>query len=322
MADRLSSLLPALIPLLLAAAFAGQGAAAAAGGSGGGRWTGPGEQPLPFETDAEVLTFLRTAKVVTQEEVTGGVNRPLKVRLRQDGVEANAIFRVVDVSLKRVKLNGVPITDFHDSYVYECAAWEVSRLLGIDSVPPCTRRRFKLTDGSMQLWVEGAMTERERRETDTRPPAQLRWLRQKQTMRLFDALIYNFDRNRGNMLIDAGWKLWFIDHTRSFRKSAAVEKPEKIVWCERGVFERLQELDKKTLSRRLRSLLSGPQINLLLKRRDRLVNHLRSRIEQVGEGAVLYDTSRPSEVSAEMMELVDDDIPDTSSKLEDAVGPG
>ncbi len=311
-----------LVSLLLPALSAGQEVTATATGSSDGRWLGPGQRPLPFKTDAEVLAFLRKAKVVTQKELTGGVNRPLKVGLRGDGVEANAIFRVVDVRLKRAKLDGMMIADFHDSYVYECAAWEVSRLLGIDNVPPCTRRRYELTDGSMQLWVEGAMTEMERRETDAKPPEQLRWIRQKQTMRLFDALIYNFDRNRGNMLIDTGWKLWFIDHTRSFRRSAEVDKLEKIIWCERGIFERLQALDKKTLSRQLRGLISGPQVGLLLKRRDKLVDHLRSRIEQVGESAVLFEASKPGEVSADILELVDDDIPMISSKLEDPDVPG
>ena len=37
----------------------------------------------------------------------------------------------------------------------------------------------------------------------------------------------------GNMLIDARGKLWFIDHTRSFHKSSAIEAPERIIWCER-----------------------------------------------------------------------------------------
>ena len=219
---------------------------------------------------------------------------------------------------REFRLDSKQFADFHDSYIYECAAWEVSLLLGIDSVPPCVRRQYQHVDGSMQLWVEDAMSETERRHRDLKPPEQLRWMRQKQTMHLFDALIDNFDRNQGNMLIDPGWKLWFIDHTRSFRKSDRVEKPERIIWCERGLFERLQALDKKTLHRRLRGMVSGVQINQMLKRRDLLVRHLRSRIEETGEGAVLYDASTPGEVSEEMMRLaIDEDIPETSSKPEE-----
>jgi hypothetical protein len=33
-------------------------------------------------------------------------------------------------------------------------------------------------------------------------------------MRAFDQLIYNTDRNLGNLLIDGDWRIWMIDHTR------------------------------------------------------------------------------------------------------------
>ena len=290
--------------------------AALTAGPDGGRWLGPDDRLLPFTTDAEVLAFLRTAEVVSQKELTGGTNRPLKVRLRQDGVEANAIFRVVDVRHPHARIDGKLIVDFHDSHIYECAAWEMSRMLGIDNVPPCVERKYQLTDGTMQLWVEDAMTEIQRQDRDLAPPSQLGWIRQKQTMRLFDALIDNFDRNQGNMLIDSHWKLWFIDHTRSFRKSAAVKNPEKIVWCERGVFERLQAIDKRTLKKRLRSV-SPQQIAMMLKRRDKLVHRLRSLIEHGGESSVLWDAAKPDAGSTELPpSLVEDDIPETSSLVE------
>ncbi len=302
--------------ILLLAATAAQGQPAATD-SNRGRWLGPDDRPLPFQGVDEVLEFLRTAEVISRKELTDGINRPLKVRLRQDGVEANAIFRVVDVRKKRAKIEGRIVPDFHDSYRYECAAWEVSRLLGIDNVPPCVGRWLDHKEGTMQLWIENAKTEKKRRETDTRPPDQLHWMRQKQTMRLFDALIYNFDRNQGNMLIDSDWKLWFIDHTRSFRKSSVVEKLEKIVWCEREVFERLQTLEKKTLSRRLKPWASSLQVSMLLKRRDKLIDHLGSRIAETRVSAVLWDSSNLAAGSSELMPMMDDDdIPITSPMVQ------
>ena len=285
------------------------------------RWQGPDGEPLPFETEEEVLEFLRKARIVAQKELTTGSNRPLKLRLERDGVEANAIFRIVDVKRRRAKLDGRLIVDFHDSYIYECAAYEVSRLLGIHNVPPCTSRTIELTEGTIQLWVEGARTERDRREAEESPPRPLQWLRQKQTMLLFDALIFNFDRNQGNMLVDSQWNLWFIDHTRSFKKSTAVDSRllERIVWCDRGVWEKLQALEKKHLSSQLRARVSPMRVNMMFRRRDKLVAHLRARIERMGEGAVIYDASRPSDsLLAGMSQLeLEDDMPETSSVLED-----
>ena len=38
-----------------------------------------------------------------------------------------------------------------------------------------------------------------------------------QLVRLFDQLIYNIDRNIGNLMITNDWRIWAIDHTRAFR---------------------------------------------------------------------------------------------------------
>ena len=308
----------AMVLLWLAAAVSVQAQQSAASND---RWLSVDGTPLPFANDDDLLDFLRSADIVSEEELEGGTNRPLKLHLEQGGVEANAIFRLVDVKLRRARLDGKLVADFHDSHIYECAAYQVSSLLGIDNVPPCVRRKIQFTEGTVQLWIENATTEKRRREKDIKPPEQLRWLRQKQTMRLFDALIYNFDRNQGNMLIDPNWKLWFIDHTRSFRKSTAIENLEKIIWCEREIWTNLLALDKKKMVKHLRPYLSSTQINTMIKRREKLVSHIRSRIERMGDGAVLYDESEHSEVSSsDLAQLTsDDDIPDTSSLVEESV---
>jgi len=285
------------------------------------RWQGLNGKPLPFETDEEVQAFLREARILSQKELDGGINRPLKLRLELNGSEANAIFRLVDVKLKRARIDGRLVSDFHDSHIYECAAYKVSLMLGIDNVPPCVKRRIQGINGTVQLWVESAMTEKKRRDEDLDPPEILQWMRQKQTMRLFDALIYNFDRNQGNMLIDSSWKLWFIDHTRSFRVSSIVEKPEKLIWCEREVWGNLKALNKKALAKNLKGYVSPIQVNTLLKRRDKITATIEARIGSMGEGAVLYDASS-SDMTSGLAELVlDDEIPLTSSPVEKSIDP-
>ena len=46
-------------------------------------------------------------------------------------------------------------------------------------------------------------------------------------VRLFDQLIYNTDRNLGNLLIDKDWRLWMIDHTRAFKTFTEPEEPQE-----------------------------------------------------------------------------------------------
>ncbi len=310
----------ALLLLLAATLAAAQPTAPSAG-----PWQGPDGEPLPFAGDEEVLEFLKRARVTAKRVLTGGINRPLHLRLEKDGVVAHAVFRTVDVRRRRARIEDKIYLGFHDSYLYECAAWELSRLLGIDNVPPCIRRRFELKDGTLQLWVEQAATVKARRAAGKKPEATLRWLVQQQTMRLFDALIYNFDRNLGNLLVDAGGKLWFIDHTRSFRKSAEIESLERIVWCERGLWERLRALDRAEVRKRLRPFASPFQIKALFERRDKLVAHLERRMAELGPGVVLVDGSRPG--SVEDAGLADADVagndwdlPEDSHPVEDPDG--
>lgn len=253
------------------------------------RWLGSDGTVLPFSTDEDVLGFLSEAEVITTKELTGGSNRPLKMRLRRGAVEANAIFRVVDLKLKRAKLEGKLVADFQDSYIFECAAYELSRLLGINNVPPCIERTYKGAPGTLQLWIENAQTEFDRRASGDDLPSIIDWLREKQTMRLFDILISNFDRNQGNMLTDSAGKLWFIDHTRSFRKNQKIEKIDSIVWCKRDVWERMIALDEDTLRDSLGRYLSPLQIKPIIKRRDLVVSYLEGRMDELGEESVLYE---------------------------------
>ncbi len=150
--------------------------------------------------------------------------------------------------------------------------------------------------GTLQLWIEDAMTEEERRRAGARPPVSIDWVRQQQTLRLFDGLIYNFDRNQGNMLVDGDWKLWFIDHTRSFHKADRVEDLERITWVERGLWQRLRALDRSRLEERLGGLIEGERIDYVLRRRDVLVRYLEKRIAELGEDVVVYDASPPAPV--------------------------
>lgn len=279
---------PWLLFLLACAVVQGVALPAPAGAENG-RWRGPDGRFLPFETDEEMLAFLRNAEVIEKKELSQGINRPTKVRLRRGDVEAHAVFRTVNDRKARHRAGGEVFVDFHDNYLFECAAYEMDRLLAIDRVPPCVVRDLGSRRGTLQLWVENAMTEEKRRKKGAGAPSPMRWVRQKQLMWLFDALIYNFDRNQGNMLIDEDWKLWFIDHTRSFALSTHIEKMERILWCEREVWERFRALDKATVDEHLGELVEAKRREALMMRHKMLLEYLEQLIAERGEDVVLYD---------------------------------
>ena len=220
------------------------GEARAAAPAAAMRWTDPDGKPLPFRSEDELLEFLRTADVKSEKHLSGGVTFPTKLLLEKDGIRADAIFRDVNEE-KSAPTFGGGRNDlyFRDSYIFEPPAYELSRLLGLDNVPPATLRRLHTQNGSVQIWVENAMTELTRIKDKIKPPDELRWNKQLQVMNVFDALVYNTDRNRGNILITPDWKLWMIDHTRAFRRNPSLQNVAALNQCERGMYQRLKALE-------------------------------------------------------------------------------
>jgi len=148
-------------------------------------------------------------------------------------------------------------------------------------------------------WVDDVlMDERARLAKKIGAPDVERWNRQMWEVRLFDQLIYNTDRNLGNLLIDKDWRLWMIDHTRAFKMFNEPKSRKNLAaQCARGLLEALRRLDQATLAAATRDLLSEGQIKGLLARRDFIVKYYDERIREHGEAAVLYEL--PSRVEPE-----------------------
>jgi hypothetical protein len=252
-------------------------------------WTGLDGKRLPFESEEDILEFLRTAEVVSVKNTQRGVNQPQKVLLEKDGIRMNAVFREVDIfkAVFRDPRTG-PKQNFRDFHAYESAAYELSRLIGLNRVPPAVPRTMSGRDGTLQAWVENAMVELDRQKQEIEPPNAWRWMMQSQLMAIFDQLIGNDDRNQGNLLIDGNWTVWLIDHTRAFRTSPQLPKPDLIRYCERSLWKRLQSLDETEISKRISPYLNAKEQEGVLKRRAALVKHIQQLIDERGEGGVLF----------------------------------
>ena len=249
---------------------------------------GAGNLPERFSSEQDLESFLKTAEVVSRSEIPTGINRPTKLLLEQDGLRMHAILRTVDQRERNYRAHDRLILRFRDAYLHEVAAYRLSRLLGIDSIPVAVLRRDEGRLTSVQAWVEEARTEGERRLSGEPPPRSLEWVRQWQVMRVFDALIDNFDRNIGNLLVDSAWKLWLVDHTRSFTIYRRLYRPERIHLCKREVWDKLRALDKDTVSQQLGDVLTPEQVNAMMKRQTNLVRYLERLIAERGEQRVLF----------------------------------
>ncbi len=183
---------------------------------------------------------------------------------------------------------------YRDAAIFEPAAYEVSELLGLSRVPPVVERRIDTQDGTLQIWMEETRAEDELLDQDQlHPPDVKRWRQQKQMLYAFDNFIGNSDRNQGNLLVDARWTIWFIDHSRGFGRSSRLPYPDKVTACERGFWKSLRELDEATVRERLEPYLEGKEISTLLSRRKKLIDHIQKLIDKKGEDAVLFELRPP-----------------------------
>ena len=219
--------------------------------------------------------YLRTAPIERLVDVGHGVTKPERAFFVPGGPAASAIVKI----LPRKRQKG-----FWESYQSEVAAYELDRLLGLDMVPVTVERRIKGDRASVQLWIENIRLLSE--VGSEFPPRPLEWARQVRRQRLFDALIANIDRNRGNLAVDEGWNLILIDHSRAF-----IEKKtpflDKITAVDRSFYEAVKELDEATLNERLKPWLFGNgSVKDLLKRRDKIVEKLERLATERGEAAV------------------------------------
>ena len=85
---------------------------------------------------------------------------------------------------------------------------------------------------------------------------------------MFDDLIGNRDRNRGNMLRDATWSLILLDHSRAF--GAGSELPHKLSRIDEGYWARIESLTRDQLDAALHAWLGENEIRAILDRRERM----------------------------------------------------
>jgi hypothetical protein len=248
---------------------------------------------VQFQSLTELEQFLETAEIIKSEPVGTGVTHPIRVTLERGALRLRAVFRNVDIQKRegpgpdgRMRLN------FRDCDRYECAAYKLDRLLGFDSVPPTVPRKIEGHWGTLQLWIEHAVTEAERSRSGHRPDRIWSWLMQHAMLRLFDELIGNDDRNPGNVLIDETWRLWFIDHTRAFRTDRVVRCPSRIRYCERSVWNQLRTVADSEIREAVGIFLERDELESLLQRRQLICRLLESRASEYGETDVFYQLDR------------------------------
>lgn len=217
---------------------------------------------------AEVEEFLRTAKVEKLADIPVGVTRPRRAYLAPGGPARSFAWKPLPPGTQ---------SGYFESYKSEIAAYELDKMLGLNMVPVVVERQVKRETGAAVLWLEGVRSW----ETVLPLPKPPGWDHEIARMKMFDDLIGNADRNKGNLLVDDEWHLFLIDHSRAFATDTRL--PQELLTIDRRLWESMLKLDAATLRSGAGQWLDGRQIQALLRRRDAMTKKIAALVAKHGQ---------------------------------------
>jgi hypothetical protein len=151
-----------------------------------------------------------------------------------------------------------------ESYKSEIAAYELDKRLELGMVPVAVEKRWKHERGAAILWLAPVCSWREVQYG----PKPVRWEQQIVRMKMFDNLIGNNDRNLGNLLVDAEWNVFLIDHSRAF--TTETKLPAKMSRVDPDLWARMLSLDEPAVTAAVGAWTDRSTRRAVLTRRDKM----------------------------------------------------
>ena len=244
-------------------------------------------------TNDQIEQFLKEARIVNTKKLSMGVTNSSKAFLDDGSVQHEAHVQTIDEHKQKFESPRGTEINFRDSYKYNVAAYELAKMLDLNMVPPSVERKAIGSMAAVTWWVDdAAMTELTRYKQKLSAPDSIDWNKQMNNVRVFDQLIYNTDRNLGNLVITNDWKIWMIDHTRAFRMVKTCQNTKLMRQVDRNLLQNLRNLNKEDLTARLKKYLTKLEIEGILARRDQIVSFFDQQIAANGEPAIVFESPR------------------------------
>ncbi len=244
----------------------------------------------PALTKEQMKQFLLSAKVIKSGSAHKGITNTLRLTLTDGTITHDAHFQPIDEhALTKEMASGHKEFNFVDSYKYNIAAYELAAMLGLDDmVPVYVQRNYDGKTGSFGWWLPVKMDEADRLKQKIPVPDPDSWNKQMYRVRVLDQLVYDTDANLTNVQIGEDWKIYRIDFSRAFRLDKDLQRPKDLVQCERELFTKLKALDGNELAVRTKGFLTKQEVQAVMTRRDKIVDHFQKLIAEKGENEILY----------------------------------
>jgi hypothetical protein len=227
--------------------------------------------------EAEFEQAIRTGTVAGMESVPVGVTKPQRARLDSSTPVASFTWKPLKPGYKK---------GYMESYKAEIAAYELDKMLGLQMVPPVVERTIDGEKGAALYWIENTTSWNAKNPPKGPEPA---WSQQLTRMKMFDLLVANIDRNQGNLIYDADWHLFLIDHSRAFTGKKNLKGIAPLAYVDRGLWTRMQALTFESLKTGLGQWVSDDDLRALLTRREAMAKEIGKMVARRGEGSVFVN---------------------------------
>jgi len=245
----------------------------------------PSGQADPEQKELEA--YLKRANVGTiLKGAQGGRSEAWTISLNDGKTSRRGLFKYIDVRRP---------TNFPISYKYELAAYELTKLLKIDIVPPVVEREIQepkgqKRKGSLQVFVEGCMTERDRALKKIDPPNGQAFADALEEINVFEILTSCDHLSPRDILIHKEtWRVCRVDFAEAFDPSPEFLPEAVIRRCSKRLYKGLLDLSPLDVEATLKPYLNPGEIKGLLERRNLIIDKIKNLVKEKGEAAVLFD---------------------------------
>jgi hypothetical protein len=218
----------------------------------------PAENPEDFLRNGKVGTIVRGS--------LWGRTAPWTIVLIEGTASKKAVFKYID------RPRPDPLAD---SYRYELAAYALSLRLGLDLIPPVVEREIEGAKGSIQVFLEGAISESARIRQGLEPKDPEAFRKSLDAVRIFGLLVGDGCDKPDDTLIDPWtWHVSRVDFSQAFPPSPDLGADCGITGDWSDIRGKLRKLDDGALGESMSPYLGKDEIAGLISRKARLIAFL------------------------------------------------
>lgn len=218
-----------------------------------------------IEDQTALEGFLRTAKIVSViPDEEAGRTEPWKIILTDGENRRTGYFK---------HLSLIPMV--RDSYKFEIAAYELSKMLQIIHVPPVIEREIENVAGSLQIFLEDCQSLIKFKQEAAVPLDQQKFTAELQTICVLENLTFCKRDEEDIFVHNLTGHLFRVDFSEAFGPEHSLLPGFNVANCSEELVASLTELSKKQLQKRLSVYLSDEEITAILARRDLMLEKIK-----------------------------------------------